>query len=163
MSAVKKVLKNIISGGFEAVKDSAKQITHTVSPGSLLESALGQKKPDEFSEYLKNLGDKNLTTEELEKKKKEIAEKEEKEKNKLRSFLQATPAHLRAAPLPKEMRPYEAIIKEKEEKETREKHMQEKMPRALPQMSSKAKPGGLFARKKGGKGFEGLQKDTKVG
>jgi len=69
MSAVKKVLKNIISGGFEAVKDSAKQIGQTVGPGALVEAALGQEKPDEFKEYLKSLGDKNLTPEELEKKK----------------------------------------------------------------------------------------------
>ena len=163
MSAVKKVLKNIISGGFEAVKDSAKQIGQTVGPGALVEAALGQEKPDEFKEYLKSLGDKNLTPEELEKKKKEIAEKEEKEKSKLRSFLQSTPAHLRPSPQQREMRPYEVVTKEKEEKEAREKQLQEKMPKALPQMSSKAKPGGLFARKKGGKGFEGLQKDTKVG
>ena len=81
---MKQVIKNIITGGFEAAKDSAKQIGQTVGPGALVEAALGQEKPDEFKEYLKSLGDKNLTTEELEKKKKEIAEKEEKEKRKLR-------------------------------------------------------------------------------
>lgn len=163
MSGVKKVIKSIISGGFEAVKDTTSQLSQTVGPGALLEAALGQKKPDEFREYLKNIGDSKLTPEELEKKKKEMAEKEEEEKKKLRTFLQSTPSHMRPLEKPKELRPYEAIIKEKEEEAARQEELREKMPKPLSQTGSKRKPGGLFARKKGGRGFEGLQKDTKVG
>lgn len=162
MSTAKKVLKNIISGGFEAVKDSAKQLGQTVGPGALLESALGQKKPDEFSEYLKNLGDKNLTPAELEKKKKEMAEKEEEDKKKLRTYLQATPVHMRLPQNQKEPTAYEKIQQE-EAQRVKEANVREKMPKVLQPTGSRPKPGGLFARRKGGRGFEGLQKDTKVG
>lgn len=116
MSKTKQVIKNIFSGGFEGVVDSAKQVGRTVSPAAFLTQAVGTQKGSEFTEYLKNVGDPNLTGAELEKKKKELSEKEEEEKKKLRTFLQATPPHMRPREKPAAVRPYEATIQDQERK-----------------------------------------------
>lgn len=159
-------LKKIITGGLEVIKDSAKQIAGTVSPGVLLEQALGSKsqRNDEFAQYLKGLGP-NLTKEELEQKKKEF---EQGDKNKLdatRKFLQAAiPPHMRLSPKPSELRPYEAMIRDEERKKAMSVEAQKKQPQPLSTPTGKQPRGMLFGRKKQqAKGFEGLVKDARVG
>ena len=141
-------LTSIIIGGFEAVADSAKKIGETVSPGALIESAVGVKKSDEYSEYLKNLGDKNLIGENLEKKKQELASKDEDEKNKMRSFLQATPAHMRLPQKPQEPRPQEEVIQDEERKKAMQVEAQKKQAQTVVTPIGKHARGALGAKKR---------------
>lgn len=160
---MKQVIKNIISGGFEAVKDSAKQIGKAVGPGALIKAAVGGGKPDEYSEYLKNIGNPNLTGEELKKRKEETIQKDEREKNRLRTFLQTTAPHMRLPEKPAELRPAEKIEQEKQQRNAAMAQQQANQPKVIAAPAGKAKQGGLFARRKINKGLEGRQKDAKVG
>jgi len=142
-------VKSIITGGFEIVKDSAKQLADTVSPGKLIEQAIGSKpQGNEFSEYLKNSGP-NLSPEELEKKKKELSEadqqKLEEERRKLPG-ISTTPAHMRPPERQKELRPYDANIQEKEREKAQIVEAQKKQPFVNP--SSKQTRGMLGARRR---------------
>lgn len=148
MSKTKQVIKNIISGGFEVVKDSAKQLGKTVSPAGFIEQAMETKSGDEFTDYLKNLGDPNLTGANLEKKKKEVSEKEEEEKKKLRTFLQATPAHMRIAQKQTAPRPYEEGIAEEERKKAMQIEQAKKQPKPLMQPTGKQPQSMLGARRR---------------
>lgn len=157
MSKVKKV----ITGGLEFVKDSAKQLAQTVSPDALARQALGQPPKSEVTDYLRNLG-KDLTPEELEKKKKELESDEQKKLEEARKTIKsATPAHMRLPQKPTAPKPYEAIAAE-EKKKAKEVEAMKKQPQPLFTPAGKQPRGMLFGKRKV-KGFEGLQKDTKVG
>lgn len=168
MSKAKKIISGLIKGGFEFTKDSAKQIADTVAPGKLLEQAVSgvPQRKDEFSEYLKNLGP-NLSEEEIAKKRKEFEERDQKELEEERKKLWATvPPHMRLPEKPKSLSPYEQAIQEEEKKKAMaveaQKKQQQQQPLAAP--AGKQPRGMLFAKKRPAtKGFEGLQKDTKVG
>ena len=83
-------IKKIIRGGFEFIRDSGKQIAETVSPGSLIESAMSPKSKetkDEVTEYLQKLSP-DMSKEELEKKKKDLSEKD------LEVMVKKNPKHL---------------------------------------------------------------------
>lgn len=157
-------LKKIIEGGLESTNDSVKQLARTVSPDALVKQALGQQQKNEFTEYLKTVG-KDLTPQEMEEKKKEFAEKDEKEKEEAQKIISAAiPPHMRPAKKPPAPRPYEATIRQEEEKKAQQMEAAKKQPQPLITPASKQSRGMLGAvRKKGQKGFEGLQKDTKVG
>lgn len=158
-------LKKIITGGFEAVKDSAKQIVDTVSPGAIVEQALGHQggKKDELSDYLQNLS--SVSSEELEKKKKELTEEDQKKLEETRKKLLTTmPSHMRPQQKPPGLRPYETTIQEEEKKKAQAVEAQKKQSQSVPAPAGKQPRGMLFGKRKtGGKGFEGLVKDTKVG
>lgn len=158
-------LKKIITGGFEAVKDSAKQIVDTVSPGAIMEQALGHQrgKKDELSDYLQNLS--SVSSEELEKKKKELTEEDQKKLEETRKKLLTTmPTHMRPQQKPPGLRPYETTIQEEEKKKAQAVEAQKKQQQPLSTPAGKQPRGMLFGKRKvGGKGFEGLVKDTKVG
>lgn len=157
-------IKKIITGGLEFVKDSAKQLAQTVSPDALARQALGQQPKNEFSEYLKNLG-KDLSPEELEKKKQEFSTDEQKKMAEARKTLQAAiPAHMRPPQQQQKLRPHEAAIQEEERKKAMQAEAQKKSSPPVISPTSKQSRGMLFGKKKSAnKGFEGLQKDTKVG
>ncbi|MCL4338201.1 hypothetical protein M1271_00760 [Patescibacteria group bacterium] len=169
MGKAKKIIGKIIGGGFEAVKESAKQIADTVSPGALLEQALGKQKQSEntMGDYLKNLGDPSLTGDKLKEKEGEFKTEDEKKIEEARKLLQAAgglPAHMRLPPKEKELRPYELTVQEEEKKKAAQVEAQKKQRSSMPAPSGKQPRGMLFGkRKSGGKGFEGLSKDTKVG
>lgn len=118
MATAKKIIKNILETGFEAVKNTAegavKQVNETVGPTALMNAALNTPKvPNEMGEYLKNLGDpKHATPEAVAAQK----QKDETETAKLRSFLAATPAHLRPSAVPQEPRKYEQAAREEMQK-----------------------------------------------
>lgn len=162
----KKIISGLIKGGFEFTKDSAKQIADTVAPDKLLEQAVSGVPPQkgEFSEYLKSLGP-NLSEEELAKKKKEFEERDQKELEEERKKLWATvPPHMRLPEKPKPLRPYEQAIQEEEKKKAMAVEAQKKQPQQVAVPTGKQPRGMLFAKRKpAAKGFEGLQKDTKVG
>lgn len=160
-------IKKIIQGGLEVVKDSAKQLADTVSPGKILEQAIGPKpqRTDEFGDYLKGLSP-DMSTDELEKRKQEISAQDQQKLEDARKLLKTTtPDHMRLQQKQKPPRPYELSVQEEERKkamaiEAQKKQQQQTL--TVPQ--SKQSRGMLFGvKKKGSKGFEGLQKDTKVG
>ncbi|MBI3379279.1 hypothetical protein HY029_00830 [Candidatus Gottesmanbacteria bacterium] len=157
-------VKKIITGGLEFVKDSAKQIAQTVSPDALARQALGQQPKNEFGDYLKNLGP-NLSPEEMEKRKQEYQTSEQKELEEARKVLKnTTPRHMQPEQKPPELRPFEVLAQEEERRKAQQLEAQKKNPQPLPMPSSKQARGMLGGRKKSAnKGFEGLQKDSKVG
>lgn len=150
-SKAKKILKGILDSGFEAVKDSAKQLADTVAPGALLEQALGvkQAKPDELSQFLKNSGP-NLTSEELEKRKAQLSGQDNQELEAARSMLRAAiPDHMRPPPGRKALTPYETTIQDEERKKAMAVEMQKKQAaQAGAAPSGKQARGSLFAKKK---------------
>lgn len=157
-------VKKIITGGLEFVKDSARQLAQTVNPDTLARQALGQQPKSEFSEYLKNLGP-DLTPEEMEKKKQEYSDSEQKKLEEARNTIKAAlPDHMKLSQKPSTPTPYEANIQEEERKKAQQVEAMKKNPQPLPMPSSKQARGMLFGKKKSvNKGFEGMQKDTKVG
>lgn len=156
-------VKKIITEGLEVVKDSARQLAKTVSPGELAKQALGQQK-NEFSDYLKNLSP-DLSKEELEKKKKELSDEEKKKLEEARDTIKAAiPDHMRPIPKPPELRSFEKAKQEEEQKKAAQVEAMKKQSPPVITPAGKQQRGSLFAKKKGAaKGFEGLQKDTKVG
>ena len=157
-------VKKIITGGLEFVKDSAKQLAQTVGPDALVKQALGQQKNSEFTDYLKNLGP-DLTPEEIEEKKKEIKSDEEKKLEEARNAIKAAiPDHMKLLPKQPSSRPYEATIQEEERKKAQQVEAMKKSSQPLATPTSKQARGMLFGKKRSAnKGFEGMQKDTKVG
>jgi len=157
-------VKKIIEGGLEFAKDSAHQLTKTISPGEMIKQALGQQPKNEFTEYLKTVG-KDLTPEEYEKKKQEYENNAKKEEEEARKVIAAAlPAHMRLPPKQKELRPYEKMLQEEEQKKAEAAEIRKKQPQPLAMPTSKQSRGMLFGkRKSANKGFEGMQKDTKVG
>lgn len=160
--AVKNIVKKIGEGTLEVVKDSARQIGKTVSPGTLLEQAIGPKKESEFTTYLKNLDEKNLTPEEFEKKKQELAQKDKTEAEKVRALL-GTPTHMKLPQKPKSLRPYEAAIQEEERKKALAIEAQKKHPQPLMQPMSKQARGMLGAKKRPKSSDFEAGKNIKVG
>lgn len=103
MSVIKNIGKKIIEAGFEEVKESAREVGEQIT---------GQKK-DEVGEYLKKL-DPNLSKEEIEKIQRSDLEKLEQTRRMLRSTV---PEHMKLPPQPKEPRPHERSLQERQEKE----------------------------------------------
>lgn len=165
MPDVKKIIKNIVGEGFEAAKDSAKQIADTVSPGALLEQAIGPKSQrNEMSDYLKNIGDPNLTGDKLKQKEQQIKSEDELKLERTRRMLSGIPDHMRLPNRQKELSPYEETMKEEEKKAQAVEAQKKQQQQQVAQPTSKPKRGSLFAKKKSqAKGFEGLVKDSKVG
>lgn len=157
-------LKKIITGGLEIVKDSAKELAQTLSPDALVKQALGQQPKNEFSEYLKNLG-KDMTPEELEKKKQEYSSDEQKKMDEARKAIAAAiPDHMKLPQKQQELRPQEVVEQDKEREKAMQVEAQKKNSQALAMPTSKQARGMLGGkRKSANKGFEGLQKDSKVG
>lgn len=150
MTTAKKIIKNIIEGGLEFVKDSGKQIGETVSPEKMLDSVLGPKETtDEFTKYLQSLGGE-LTPEQIEQKKKEFEENKIKEMEEARKVLKGSvPPHMKPSPQPRQPSPYEEVVQEGERKkaillETQQKQRQQQV--FTP--AGKQQRGSLFARKK---------------
>lgn len=162
MSKTKRIIKGILEGGLEVVKDSAKQVASTVSPTALLESAFGAKKGNEVTQYLQNLSDPNLSPQQLKEKAVQMAEKDEKELEKARALLTTIPTHMKVAPNAPAMSAYETTIAEMEQKKAIAVEMQKKQ-QAQSAVAPKGKVrGNLFGKKKI-KGSEGLTKDSKTG
>lgn len=157
-------VKKIITGGLEFVKDSAKQLAQTVSPDALVKQALGQQTSSEFTDYLKGLGP-DLSPEEMEKKKKEYADDEQRKMEEARSMIKAAiPDHMRLVQKPQEPGPHEAAIQEEERKKAQRVEALKKSPQPLSMPTSKQARGMLGGkRKSANKGFEGMQKDSKTG
>lgn len=157
-------VKKIITGGLEFVKDSAKQLAQTVSPDAMVKQALGQPPKSEFSDYLKKLGP-DLSPSELEAKKQEFQTDEEKKLAEARNALKAAiPDHMKPVQRQKTLGPYELAVQEEERKKAQRVEAMKKSPQPLSQPTSKQSRGMLFGKKKSAnKGFEGMQKDTKVG
>lgn len=150
MSTAKKLIKGILEGGFEAAKDSVKQVTDTVSPTALVEHALGTntQQPNELTEYLKTLSP-DLTAEELEKKKKEFTGSQDAGLEEARKTIRAAlPDHMKLPEKPRELTPYEQTIQDMERKKAGEVEMQKKQQSQVVTPVGKQQQGGLLARKK---------------
>lgn len=160
------VAKKIIKGGLEILKDSAKQLADTISPAAILEQALGKKKQreDDFGQYLKGIGG-DLSPEQIEKRRKEFEKTDEQKLEDARKMIKAAlPSHMRLAPRPVAPRPYEMTIQDMEKKKAAAIEAGKKQQQSAVAPAGKQARGMLFGvKKKGGKGFEGLAKDTKVG
>jgi len=162
MSKVKKIIKSVIIEGFEAVKDSAKQIGETISPTGLLESAIGPKqKNNEFTDYLKGLGP--LSEEQLNKKKKEYEDREKSDLEKARNILRPSiPDHMKLPQKPVESRPYEQVAQDEEQKKAMAVEAQKRGP-TQPLAVPKSKPKGRLGQTSQKATTEGLKKDTRIG
>lgn len=158
------IIKKVITEGLEVVRDSAKQLAQTVSPDAFVKQALGQQPKNEFSEYLKNLG-KDLSPQELEKKKQEFSTDEQKKMDEARKTITAAmPSHMRLPQKQQELRSQEVVVQDEERKKAMQVEAQKKNSQALAMPTSKQARGMLGGKKRSAnKGFEGLQKDTKVG
>ena len=168
MGKAKKIIGKIIGGGFEAVREGVKEVAQTVSPGALLEQALGtQKQTNEMGDYLKNIGDPNLTGDKLKAREGEFKTEDQKKLEAARKMLAlqgGLPAHMRLPEKEKTLSPYEQSMKDLEQKKAAEVEARKKQQASAPAPSGKQPRGMLFGKKKsGGKGFEGLAKDSKVG
>lgn len=160
------IAKKIIKGSLEIVKESAKQLADTLSPTAFLEQAIGHKpqREDEFAKYLKGLGG-DLSKEEIEKKRKEFDTSDQKKLDDARLLIKAAlPPHMQIpTSRERQQRPYEQSMHELERKKAADVEAQKRQ-QPMPAPTSKQARGMLFGvKKKGGKGFEGLAKDTKVG
>ena len=144
-------LKKIITGSIEAAKDSARQVASTVSPGKLIEQAIGSKSlqsEDEFSKYLKNLGP-NLSKEQLKKKEEELGASDQKELEETRKVLrQTTPKHMMLPQTPTAARPYEVLLQEEEQKKAQAVEARKQQPRPLATPTSKPIQGKLGPQKR---------------
>lgn len=157
-----KIVKKIIEGSLEFAKDSAKQLAQTVSPDALIKQALNQQPKNEFTEYLKTVG-KDMTPEEYEKKKQEYEASSKKEEEEAKKVIAAAlPPHMKLPPKQTELRPQEKMLQEEEQKKAQQVEAAKKSPQPLVTPVGK-KRGMLGAKPKAQKGFEGMQKDTKVG
>lgn len=162
-----KIIKSIVNNTFEAVKDSVKQVGNTVSPGAIIEQALGQRQQQssEFTQYLKTVG-KDLTPEELEKKKQEFSQNDQQQMEEARKKLLPTiPDHMKLPQKQREPRSYEAVLQEQERKKAQEVEMQKRQSQQMAQPTSKQARGSLFAKKKKAhqSGFETMKGDKKAG
>lgn len=151
MSKVKKIIGGLLEGGVEVVKDSARQLADTVSPVKIIEQAIGQPKSEgsEVTQYLKDLSG-SLSEEEIEKKKKELGEKEQQELEEARKSIQsAVPEHMRLRKEKKEPSIYEQNVQEEERKKALAVEAQKKQQAqsSFPP-SGKKQRGSLFAKKK---------------
>lgn len=160
------IAKKIIKGSLEIVKESAKQLADTLSPTAFLEQALGSKpkRDDEFAKYLKGLGG-DLSKEQMEEKRKEFDESDEKKLEIARKMIKAAlPSHMQLPYTQRQPRPYEVSVQEMERKKAAAIEAGKKQQQSAVAPAGKQPRGMLFGvKKKGGKGFEGLAKDTKVG
>jgi len=160
----KKIITEMLEGVGEFVKDSAKQAAETIDPIKIIDQAAGvNRREDELTKYLKDLGG-NLTAEELEKKKKEFEEKAAREKKEAEKVIKAAiPAHLRPT-VDREPSIFDRNKQEEEIKKADELQAQKKQ-----QMESVAVPSGqqkgILAgkrRKPVSSDFE-RQKNVKIG
>jgi hypothetical protein len=130
MSAIKKLIKSAVEETLEIVKDSAEQIVNTVSPDALFNAATGGEQPkpaqkeSDMTAYLKSLGN-GLEGDALKKKQMEVAQSDEQKVAALRTYLQATPAHMRLPPEPPKLRAYEQMIRDEEEKKAMQVQQQQ--------------------------------------
>lgn len=150
MSNTKKIVKGILESGFEAVKDSAKQATDTVSPTALVDHALGTntQQPNELTEYLKTLSP-DLTAEELEKKKKEFTGSQDAGLEEARKTIRAAlPDHMKLPEKPRELTPYEQTIQDLERKKAKEVETQRQQQSQVMTPVGKQQQGGLLVKKK---------------
>ena len=132
MAAGKKIIRSIIEGGAEFVKESAGQMAETVDPVKLIEQTTGTHSAShEFSDYLKNLVG-NLSESEIEKKRQEF-EKEQKtvleEAEKV--IKSALPAHLKPAVPAKKPSVYEQNIRDEEMKKAKAVEAQKQQKKAI--------------------------------
>ncbi len=164
-SKVKKVISTVLTGGFEVVKDSAKQIADTIGPDKLLEQAMGTKKSgNEMSDYLKNIGDPSLTGDKLKQTEDQFKTEDEKKLEEARKMLSTVPAHMRLPQKQEQPRAYEQTVQEEERKKAQAVEAQKRQSQSMAMPTSKQSRGMLGGKKKSAnKGFEGLSKDSKAG
>ena len=165
MSKAKKIIGALIEGGAEIVKDSARQLSDTVSPVKMVEQALGTPqsgKEDEFSKYLKNLGGE-LTPAEMEKKRQEFAEKQAGEMDQATQVIKAAlPDHLKPPSGPPEASVFEKMKQEEEHKKAMQVEAQKKQKGAIAAPAGK-KTGVLGKRKKPASSDFETGKNKKIG
>lgn len=175
--------KQIITSGFEFIKDSASQLGGAFSPEAIIKEATKAKKrqadgEDEFTKYLREeLGGKDLSEEELEKIREKAREEDEKDLTKIREQLHrpSVPSHMKLAKEPEAKRPYEETIEDLARKKAEEvevkKIQQQKQPIVVPgsgdgkKKSKKSKMPGLpfFAKRKASVEGWGGKMDSKIG
>ncbi len=161
---VKAILKKIITGSLEVVKDSAEQLGKTISPAEMMNQLAGIQKPPEKSEmgeYLEKVGDPTLTGEKLEDRKKELKTEEEKQLEEARRAINPNPAHMRLPPQQRELTPYEQTVKDEEEKKKAKAVEAQQQGQSL--SMPKSKPKGKLGATSHKATTEGLKKDSKFG
>ena len=157
-------LKKLIKKGFGFFRESAEQVGETVGPGPLIEHALGQSRSrreqskSEVTKYLQSIAP-DISQEELEKRKRQLSEKEQEEVKKARKVIRSSmPAHMRLPQKERELRPYEKKLQEEEEKKAMADKMREKSKPFVMPSSPDKRPG---AGRKGKKSPGMEQKDRK--
>lgn len=169
MSKVKKFFGNIFEQLKEGVKDSAKQVAKPFTAEKLADHILNREShPDEFSEYLKNVGDPSLTGKKLEERQATHQSKDAAELERARSVIRAAmPEHMKLRPKPAEQPVYYKNIKERQDAVNRQAEAAAHRPVNLAEPEGKSERGSLFSRKKKRKpqtsGFEVVKKDSKMG
>jgi len=164
MSKVKKIIGSFLEGSAEVFKKGAQELVDTVSPGSLIDSALGTPKKNEITDYLQNLADPTLTAEKLAEKAAAHQKTDEAEKAKILGELSGGLApHMKTPPKPAEQSAYDAAFEEMLRSQTAKK---QGAPQAVMAPTGKMR-GNLRGKKISGgmeiTNSEGGKKDTKIG
>jgi len=158
-----KIIKSIVEGAGELVKDSVKQVKEVIDPAKLIDQATGAVKKDEFSKYLKNLGG-NLTEDEIETRRKEFEAKKEKEMEEAQKVIRSLlPGHLKPY-REKEPSVYDENIRREEMKKAQAEEAKKKEQKEslfVPAGQQKGILGGV-KRKPATADFE-RQKNVKIG
>lgn len=161
---VKPIIKKIITGTFEVIKDSAGELGKAVSPGEIMNQLAGvQNTPDknEMGEYLENVGDPTLTGDKLKQKEAELEAKKQKELEEARNVINPNPAHMRLPPRERELTPYEQSMKDWDEKNKAKAAETQQQSQVL--STPKSRPKGKLGATSHKATTEGLKKDTKFG
>ena len=160
---VKPIIKKIITGTFEVVKDSTRELGKAVSPAEMMNQLAGtQNSPpkDEMGEYLEKVGDPTLTGDKLKQKETELEAERQKELEEARNVINPNPAHMRLPPRERELTAYEQTVKDDEEKKkAKAVEIQQSQSLAMP----KSKPKGKLGATSHKATTEGLKKDSKFG
>lgn len=161
---VKPIIKKIITGTLEVVKDSAGELGKAISPGEMMNQLAGTQNfppKNEMGEYLENLGDPTLKGEKLEAKKRELKTEEERQLEEARNVINPNPAHMRLPPRERELTPYEQSMRDEEEKKKAKAVEAQQQGQSL--SMPKSRPKGKLGATSHKATTEGLKKDTKFG
>ncbi len=161
---IKPIIKKIITGSFEIVKDSARELGKAVSPAEMMNQLAGtQSSPpkNEMGEYLENVGDPTLTGDKLKQKETELEAERQKELEEARNAINPNPAHMRLPLRERELTPYEQSMKDWDEKNKAK--MEEAQQQSQTLSTPKSKPKGKLGATSSKATTEGLKKDTKFG
>lgn len=155
MNIAKKMVRGALESGLEALKDRSKeggkQLVDTVNPVELVKTVLNPdgsgKSSNEVGDYLKNLADPSLQTQEaIQTRQQEEKTKTEQETERLRNILHGKQIAPAPQPISKE-RIYDKLWNERQEKEAAQIQLEGQKPFADAAGKKKGRLGGPMHQK----------------